>query len=216
MARGSPKASGSFRAVPELDDLLKRVVDQEPASISWEALGAVRNWRESLVLQRVRLLTEAEAVLVVLPVAVRATLPVTGRVLPQLKTLAEGSVDLNGLGLADQIKIDRLVASLTDITTLTTRITELDRKIPALLERLGCTLTTIHGIGVVNAMDLLVEVGDPRRVVPSRSATHLPSSTEAQPWLPRLACSDRVSREPCRVQPSSTDTGQDPTPMTSA
>ena len=129
----------------------------------WEALGAVRNWRESLVLQRVRLLTEAEAVLVVLPVAVRASLPLTSRVLPQLKALADGSVDLDGLGLADQIKVDRLVASLTDITTLTTRIKELDRKIPALLDRLGCTLTAIHGIGVVNAMDLLVEVGDPCR-----------------------------------------------------
>jgi transposase len=131
----------------------------------WDALGAVRNWRESLVLQRVRLLTEAEAVLVVLPVAVRATLPRTSRVLPQLKALADGSVDLDGLGLADEIKVDRLVASLTDITTLTTRIKELDRKIPAILERLGCTLTTIHGVGVVNAMDLLVEVGDPCRFI---------------------------------------------------
>jgi hypothetical protein len=50
---------------------------------------------------------EAEAVLVALPVAVRASLPRTGRALPQLKALAEGSVDFDGLGLADQIKVDR-------------------------------------------------------------------------------------------------------------
>jgi transposase len=105
----------------------------------WEALTAIRNWRESLVLQAI------------------------SRVLPQLKALTDGSLDLDGLNLADQIKLDRLAASLTDITTLTTRIKELDKKIPALLERLGCTLTAIHGIGVVNAMDLLSEIGDPCR-----------------------------------------------------
>lgn len=129
----------------------------------WEALGAVRNWRESLVLQRVRLLTEAEAVLVMLPVAIRTMLPQTSRVLPQLTALAGDSIVADGLSIADQIKLDRLAASLTDITTLTSRIKDLDRKIPALLERLGCTLTAIHGIGVVNAMDLLTEIGDPCR-----------------------------------------------------
>jgi len=129
----------------------------------WEALAAIRNWRESLVLQRVRLLTEAEAVLVMLPVTVRAALPNTSRVLPQLNALANGSVELDGLSGADQIKLDRLAASLTDIATLTARIKELDKQIPPLLERLGCTLTAIHGIGVVNAMDLLTEIGDPCR-----------------------------------------------------
>jgi len=129
----------------------------------WDALGAIRNWRESLVLQRVRLLTESEAVLVILPVAVRSALPATSRVLPQLKALGDGGIDLDGLDLADQIKVERLLASLTDIITLTTRIKDLDKKIPAVLDRLGCTLTTIHGIGAINAMDLLVEIGDPCR-----------------------------------------------------
>lgn len=46
---------------------------------------------------------------------------------------------------------------------MTARIKDLDRQIPAVLDQLGCTLTTIHGIGVVTAMDLLVEVGDPCR-----------------------------------------------------
>lgn len=129
----------------------------------WETLGAVRNWRESLVLQRVRLLTEAEAVLVMLPVAVRSTLPTTSRVLPQLKALADGSIEVDQLSPGDQIKVNRLAATLTDVLTLTSRIKELDQKIPALLERLGSTLTTIHGIGLVNAMDLMVEIGDPCR-----------------------------------------------------
>ncbi|MDN5805203.1 MAG: IS110 family transposase, partial [Microlunatus sp.] len=129
----------------------------------WETLGAVRNWRESLVLQRVRLLTEAEAVLVMLPVAVRSALPVTSRVLPQLKALADGIVQVDDLGPGDRMRVERLVATCTDVLTLMARIKELDQKIPALLERLGSTLTTIHGIGAVNAMDLMVEIGDPCR-----------------------------------------------------
>ncbi len=76
-----------------------------------EALVAIGHWRESLVLQRVRLLTEAEAVLVALPVTVRAGLPSTSRVLPQLTALTNGSVDLDGLTGADQITRDRLAAT---------------------------------------------------------------------------------------------------------
>jgi hypothetical protein len=60
----------------------------------WDALRVLRNWRESPVLQRVRLLAEAEAVLVIVPMAVGATLPHTRRVLPRLKAPAAGSVDL--------------------------------------------------------------------------------------------------------------------------
>jgi hypothetical protein len=41
---------------------------------------------------------------------------------------------------------------------LSTLIKELDGKIQTLLDRLGCTQTAIHGIGVVNTMDLLVEI----------------------------------------------------------
>ena len=42
----------------------------DPAA-AWEALHTVRTWRESLVLQRVRHLTEAEPVLTSLPIAIR-------------------------------------------------------------------------------------------------------------------------------------------------
>src|SRR3954469_6667126 len=117
----------------------------------------------SLVLQRVRLLTEAEAVLVTLPVAVRDALPATSRVLPQLTALADGHVRPAALAPADQLKLDRLATSLLDITTLTKRIKELDQRIPALLAELGSTLTDLHGVGVVPAVDLLAEIGDPHR-----------------------------------------------------
>jgi Transposase and inactivated derivatives len=132
-------------------------------SPAWQTLTVIRDWRASLVLQRVRLLTESEAVLVTLPISIRCALPSTSRVLPQLQALADGVAHPGPLGPAERLKLDRLAASLTDIVTLTARIKELDRQIPAALAELGCTLTEIRGIGVVTAMDLLVEIGDPCR-----------------------------------------------------
>lgn len=39
----------------------------------------------------------------------------------------------------------------------------MDKEISAVLNKLGCTLTEIHGVGVVTAMELHVEIGDPMR-----------------------------------------------------
>ena len=47
--------------------------------------------------------------------------------------------------------------------TIRGRIKELDAQVPALLKALGCTLTAIHGVGVVTAMTLMTEIGDPHR-----------------------------------------------------
>jgi hypothetical protein len=58
------------------------------------------------VLQRVRLLTEAEAVLVSLPLAVRASLPATSRVLPRLIRLTEDGGIPEHIAVADRMKLD--------------------------------------------------------------------------------------------------------------
>ncbi len=136
--------------------------DAAPSPASNE-LDVVRDWRESLVLQRVRLLTEAEPVLLSLPLALREQLPSTSRVLASLNRLTElENVDA-GLSAGDRLKLDRLAASRADIVAISARIKDLDAQIPALLKALGCTLTAIHGIGVVTAMTLLTEIGDPHR-----------------------------------------------------
>jgi transposase len=54
----------------------------------WDQLLALRNQRRSLIAQRRRLLNEAESVLVGLPLVVRAVLPATSQVRPQLRALA--------------------------------------------------------------------------------------------------------------------------------
>ena len=98
-----------------------------------------------------------------LPVAVRDVLPVTSRVLTCLSAL--DSLDTAGLDLnsADHLKLDRLAHTRQAIASITGQLRELDRQIPALLKDLGSTLTDITGVGVVTAMTLVTEVGDPNR-----------------------------------------------------
>ncbi|NLI85920.1 MAG: IS110 family transposase [Propionibacterium sp.] len=130
-------------------------------SPAWETLHVLRAQRESLVLQRVRLLTEAEPVLCSLPVEVRDQLPSTSRVSAALVKLS--TMDTTAMARADQARTQWLAATLGSINTITADIKRIDKQIPGLLAELGCTLTEIVGIGVVTAMTLLTEVGDPTR-----------------------------------------------------
>ncbi|MEU9057296.1 transposase, partial [Streptomyces sp. NPDC048384] len=94
---------------------------------------------------------------------IRAQLPSTSRVLPQLEALEAITAQLPEVSSASLIHINRLIAALDDVHRLTRRIKDLDKQVPALLAVLGCTLTAICGVGTVTAMELLVEVGDPSR-----------------------------------------------------
>ncbi len=102
--------------------------DAAPSPASNE-LDVLRDWRESLVLQRVRLLTEAESVLVSLPLGLREQLPATSRVLASLKRLAELENFDAGLSAGDRLKLDRLAASRADIVAISARIKDLDAQI---------------------------------------------------------------------------------------
>lgn len=98
-----------------------------------------------------------------LPLALREQLPSTSRVLASQNRLTElENVDA-GLSAGDRLKLNRLAASRADIVAISARIKDLDAQIPALLKTLGCTLTAVHGVGVVTAMTLLTEIGDPHR-----------------------------------------------------
>jgi transposase len=102
-------------------------------------------------------------VLTGLPLPVRAALPQTSRVRPRLRGLQHGRASSVQLTAADRVNLAWLTETAADVARLDARVSELDKKIPALLGRLGSTLTQEHGIAAVGAMDLLVEVGDPTR-----------------------------------------------------
>jgi len=94
---------------------------------------------------------------------VRAVLPQTSRVRPRLRALEHGLVSSVQLAAANRVNLAWLTETAGDIARLDAWVTELDKKIPPLLGRLGSTLTYQHGIAAVAAMDLLVEVGDATR-----------------------------------------------------
>jgi transposase len=147
-------------ADPGLPPAGKHAADPPAA---WEALHTVRTWRESLVLQRVRRLTEAEPVLTSLPIAIRDQLPATSRVMAALTALTTLPVDQATLTPADRLKLARLIATRDAVSAINVQLKDIDRQIPDLLDALGCTLTELVGVGVVTAMTLLTEVGDPTR-----------------------------------------------------
>jgi len=130
---------------------------------AWEALHTIRTWRQSLVLQRVRQLTEAEPVLTSLPIAIRDQLPPTSKVMAALTALTALRLNHSGLTAADQLKLSRLAATGDAIAAINKQLKDLDRQLPELLDTLGCTLTDIVGVGIVTAMTLLAEIGDPAR-----------------------------------------------------
>jgi transposase len=82
---------------------------------------------------------------------------------PRLRALDQGAASSTQVA-ADRVNLAWLVEAAGDIARLDARVSELDKKIPALLGRLGGTLTDEYGIAAVGAMELLVEVGDPTRL----------------------------------------------------
>src|SRR3954447_7298025 len=114
------------------DDLPPAGKQRQPDA-AWDELVAVRNHRQSLVRQRVRMLKEAEGVLTGLPLPIRSVLPATSRVRPRLRALADGAAANLTLSAADHIHISWLADSSDDIARLDDRIHRLDKTIPALL-----------------------------------------------------------------------------------
>ncbi len=107
------------------------------------------------------MLTEAEPVLCALPVEIRDQLPATSRVMAALKTIR--IIDTGVLSRADTARVRWLQSTLAAVEAITIGLKEIDAEIPALLSELDCTLTEIVGVGVVTAMTLLTEIGDPTR-----------------------------------------------------
>lgn len=98
-----------------------------------------------------------------LPIAIRDQLPATSRVMAALKALTTLQIDYSELTPADQLKLSRLGATRDAVKAINDQLKDIDGQIPELLTALGCTLTEIVGVGVVTAMTVLTEVGDPTR-----------------------------------------------------
>lgn len=139
---------------------------QVKARMAVAELTALRAWRQAKVKAKRRLLNQAEGVLIKLPLLLRDLLPTTSKVTSCLTTLAEltdADQALLGLTTPDRVRLEHLAGIRAEITELERQLRDLDKRIPPLLRAAGCTLTTIHGIGVVTAMTIITQVGDPHR-----------------------------------------------------
>jgi transposase len=129
--------------------------------VAHDELVAVRRHRDLLVQRRTMMFNHAEAVLVALPREIADLLPRGRSVPPRLDAV----LALQATHTSPAVTADlRLLHELSDdITVLSDRIKELERRLAKLVKASGSTLTEEVGIGVVAAATLLVEIGDPNR-----------------------------------------------------
>jgi len=141
-------------------------------SAAHEELAVVRAHRTMLVGRRQVMLNHAEAVLAALPHEYTDTLPAAKKVWPRLTALtALAGPTASRLGRSASASASAAVAAQLallvelhgDIGELDRRIRKLDKRMAELITACGSTLLDEHGIGVVGAAALLVEVDDPTR-----------------------------------------------------
>lgn len=126
-----------------------------------EELVAVHAHRDMLVQRRKTMLNHAEAALAELPLHCTDTDRDTPKVLPRLRAVVQA--DHTGAPAALRARLELLGELLSDITELSRRIRDLDKRLASLVQACGSTLLEEPGIGVVGAATLLVHVGDPAR-----------------------------------------------------
>jgi transposase len=130
-------------------------------TVAHEELAVVRAHRAMLVQRRKTMLNHAEAALAALPLTCTDTLPRGKKVWPRLTALITTQHHPSSAVVAAQLAL--LVELHGDILELDRRIRGMNRQMAKLIEACGSTLLDEHGIGVVGAAALLVEVSDPTR-----------------------------------------------------
>jgi transposase len=146
-------------AHPDLPRAFKAAAAGPPDPVREELAVLVRA-RRQLVDRHRRLLNEAEPLLGELPSRLAERLPPGKQVLPRLDAAARRR--RTGERLTD-LRLDLLRASAREERVLAAACTALERRIAAVLQRLGTSLPSLCGLGALGAAEILVEAGDPRR-----------------------------------------------------
>jgi transposase len=137
-----------------------------------EELAVVRAHRDMLVSRRKVMLNHAEAELGRLPLPITERLGNGRAVRPRLRTLttaeplttaSQAPTAASATSPVVALRLAALQELHHDLVELDRRIRRLEHRLAALIEATGSTLLEEHGIGVIGAAALLVEVGDPAR-----------------------------------------------------
>lgn len=127
-----------------------------------ELLTLWHNARQSVKKSRQHLLNEAEALLLALPDDLRDTLPTTRSVRPRLAALDDRD-PARSSDPATQVRLDLLDLHRTNIAELDRRDRQIVAELDQLVAHTHTTLDHLVGLATRSVVELLVEVGDPRR-----------------------------------------------------
>lgn len=126
-----------------------------------ELMATLVQRRKFLVRRRQQVLAEAEVVLSKMDLALIERLPSTKSVKARLVAVRRGALDAAAGVDAERLAwLRELTEELDGITAKTKHI---EKRLAALVEESGSSLTDEVGIGPVSAAELLVEVNDPNR-----------------------------------------------------
>jgi hypothetical protein len=127
----------------------------ELLTVWWQA-------RCSVLKRRQHLLSEAEALLRDLPLALIERLPDTQQVRPRLAALAR-HVRRRRFDPPTMLRLGVLAGYRAEIAKLDAEDKQVTRELATLVQASGSTLGELCGLSTVSVAELLVEVGDPRR-----------------------------------------------------
>lgn len=146
----------------DLPAAFKRTVGDAGPDETHELLTLWHNARESVKKSRQHLLNESEALLLALPDELRDTLPDSRAVRPRLAALANRDGEQTW-DAATEVRLSLLDQHHADIAALDRRDRTITAELDRLVTRTRTTLEQMVGLATRSVVELLVEVGDPRR-----------------------------------------------------
>jgi hypothetical protein len=149
-------------AHPLLPRAFKRAGDQAVPDERAELLAVWWQARCELIKRRQHLVSEAEALLVELPLELIERLPDTKAVRPRLRALTRATYRRR-LDPPTALRVRLLSEYRDQIAKLEQEEKAITRELAALVQASGSTLDQLCGLSTVSVAGLLVEVGDPRR-----------------------------------------------------
>ena len=162
-ALDSVRIARETQAHPDLPIAFKRASGDQGPDERTELMALWHKVRRSVMKSRQHLLNEAEAMLADLPEELRSNLPDTKDVQARLDHL--GRADRTQLfDAVTRLRLRLLEDTITSLAALDAKEKEATAELAQLIEDSGSTLRELCGLSTRSVAELLVEVGDARRM----------------------------------------------------
>jgi transposase len=162
-ALDSLRVARETQAEPGLPIAFKRSGDDRGPDEQAELRALWHKVRRSVLKTRRHLLGEADSMLADLPEAIRVQLPGTADVQARLDALATRDRS-ERFDAATELRLQLLDDAVDELAMLEHKEREATRALAALVKASGSTLDELCGLSTRSVAEILVEVGDPRRM----------------------------------------------------